>query len=59
MAWWAWTLIGIYVVGFVLIFIGHVAYLQMVSPSLALVRALVWPIFLATGWPHGVPMTMD
>lgn len=24
-----------------------------VTPSLAALRALVWPIWLATGWPQG------
>lgn len=59
MTWWVWTIIGIYVVGFVVVFGFHLVALQMVTPSLALMRALVWPIFWATGWPHGAPLPMD
>jgi hypothetical protein len=54
-----WTIAGIYVAGFVLFLGMHLIFLQMVTPQLALLRALVWPIFWATGWPHGTPMTMD
>lgn len=50
---------GIYVVGFVVVFVFHLMFLQMVTPSLALLRAAVWPIFWATGWPHGTPISMD
>lgn len=59
MAWWAWTSIAIYVAGFLVTFVGHLVFLQMVTPSLALMRAIVWPIFWVTGWPHGTPMPMD
>jgi hypothetical protein len=59
MAWWIWTLVGIYVLGFVVVFVGHLMYLQMVTPGLALLRATAWFIWIPTGWPHGVPLTMD
>jgi hypothetical protein len=59
MTWWIWTLIGIYVMGFLVTFLGHLAYLQMVTPPLAFIRALVWPVFFATGWPGGTPLPMD
>lgn len=58
MAWWVWTLIGVYVVGFV-----GVLWINLMSgPAtipLCLFRALVWPIWIATGWPRGVPLQMD
>jgi hypothetical protein len=59
MPWWIWTLIGVYVVGFIAFLVFHLMMLQMVTPGLALLRSAVWPIFWATGWPHGVPLTMD
>jgi hypothetical protein len=59
MPWWIWTLIGVYVVGFVVFLTVHLLFLQMVTPGLALARSAVWPIFWATGWPHGSPLTMD
>lgn len=59
MAWWIWTLIGTYVAGFVVVLAFHLNFLQMVTPPLALLRAAVWPIYWATGWPHGSPVPMD
>jgi hypothetical protein len=59
MPWWMWAIIGIYVVGFVLVFVGHILFLQMVTPGLAFWRAVFWPIFWLTGWPHGTPLPMD
>lgn len=56
---WTWLFIIIYVVGFATVFALHLMFLQMVTPPLAFLRALFWPIYLATGWPHGVPMPMD
>lgn len=58
MTWWAWTIIGIYVLGFVLIFWLN-ANIGPVTLGLALLRAAVWPIWVTTGWPAGVPLTMD
>lgn len=54
-----WTLTGTYIAGSLVCLVGHLLFLQMVTPSLAFLRAAVWPIFLATGWPHGYPMPMD
>jgi len=59
MIWWIWAIIGSYIAGFLAVFIFHITFLQMVTPSLALLRSLVWPIFWATGWPHGSPLPMD
>jgi len=53
------ALAGIYVLGFCFFFGFHLLFLPMVTPGLAFLRALVWPIFWATGWPHGVPLPMD
>jgi hypothetical protein len=46
-------------IGVVVVFCFHIAFLQMVTPGLALLRAAVWPVFWATGWPHGAPLPMD
>ena len=59
MSWWIWVLIGVYWLGFLVVFVGHLMFLQMVTPELALLRAAVWPIFWATGWPAGTPLPMD
>lgn len=60
---WVWTLLwilgSVYLLGFTVTLYFHITELQMVTPSLALVRSLVWPIYLFTGWPHGVPLTVD
>ncbi len=47
-----WIGLGIYVTGFVLIFILEVN-VGPVTLSLALLRAAVWPVYIATGWPQG------
>lgn len=62
MAWWVWLIIAaatIYLVGFIVVFGVHAIFLQMVTPGLALLRAAVWPIWFATGWPEGEPLPMD
>lgn len=43
----------------VLVFVFHLMFLRMVTVDLAFFRALVWPVFWATGWPHGTPLLMD
>jgi hypothetical protein len=58
MAWWVWTLIGIYIIGF-LFFFWMELMVGPVTPALALMRAVVWPVYWATGWPHGTPLRMD
>ena len=50
---------AIYAIGFFVVLAGHLLFLQMITPGLALLRASVWPVFWATGWPHGVPLPMD
>jgi hypothetical protein len=56
--WW-WVLLGVYIFGFAVVFVGHLMFLQMVTPGLALLRATVWPIFWVTGWPEGEHLPMD
>ncbi len=48
-----------YVIGFLCTLLFHMAYLQMVTLPLALIRAAVWPVWWLTGWPHGAPLPMD
>lgn len=59
MMWWLWDIIAVYVAGFVVVLFGNLIFLPMVTPSLALLRAAVWPIFWLTGWPAGTPLPMD
>lgn len=58
MNWWLWTIVIVYGTGFV-----GVAALEIgsgpVTLGLALLRAALWPIFLATGWPGGMRFPMD
>lgn len=49
----------IYLLGFILVFVLHALFLQMVTFELALVRSAVWPIYLTTGRPYGTPLRMD
>jgi len=55
---WIWILIAVYVVGFAVTLAFNLA-IGPLTFSLCLFRALVWPIFWITGWPHGTPLTMD
>lgn len=48
----------IYLAGFAAIFAINIC-VGPVTLGLALLRALVWPIWWLTGLPHGAPMTMD
>ena len=60
MWWWIWTtVIGIYVVGFGLTFYFHVEMAPNATMPLVLIRCVVWPVFWATGWPHGMTLPMD
>lgn len=53
-----WTLIVIYAAGFAFfLWLGLMS--GPVTPALAFVRAAVWPVYWATGWPHGTPLGMD
>ena len=56
---WIWTLLGIWFAGFILTAIFNAIGSPNVTLPLALLRAAVWPIFWATGWPHGTPLPMD
>lgn len=58
MPWWAWTLLGVYLFGFIFMLWLNLAS-GPVTLGLAFMRALVWPIFLATGWPQGTRFPMD
>ena len=51
--------VAVYIFGFVAMLLVHMMFLQMVTFPLVLLRALGWPIFIVTGWPQGVPLTMD
>ena len=53
------TLITIYVFGFVALLVLQAAVAPNLTIPLMLLRSAVWPIFIATGWPQGVPLTMD
>lgn len=59
MAWWIWTLIGTYVIGFCLTFFFHVGMAPNATLALIFLRCAIWPVFWATGWPHGVPLPTD
>ena len=48
--WLIWTLVIFYTAGFILCLFGHLVFLHMVTPGLAFVRSLVWPIYLLIGW---------
>lgn len=56
---WLIISVAIYAIGFALIIVLHLLALPMVTPALGLLRALVWPIWLITGWPHGTSLPMD
>lgn len=55
---WLKIMLGLYALGFVLMSALQ-ASIGPVTLGLAFVRAVAWPIFLATGWPHGAPLPMD
>jgi hypothetical protein len=45
--------------GFLLTLVMHRLYSQMVTFPLAILRSLLWPVYIFTGWPYGTPLTMD
>lgn len=53
------VLAAIYLAGFLLTLVVNLAPLGMVTFGLALLRSLVWPIWITTGWPRGEPLPMD
>jgi hypothetical protein len=59
MAWYWWLLIVIYGVGAIGTFAFHGMMSQMVTPALAALRAIMWPVFLITGRPYGDRLPMD
>jgi hypothetical protein len=48
-----WTILAIYLVGFGAIFALNIA-MGPVTLGLSLLRAIVWPLWVLTGIPHGV-----
>lgn len=57
MAWWMWTIIGIYGAGFLFAFWFN-AMLGNITLGLTLLRSLLWPLWLAGKIP-GEPLPMD
>jgi hypothetical protein len=56
MIWWiCWTLIGLYAAGFCFTFWIN-ASAGPITVGLAVFRAIVWPLWMATGWPQGEPV---
>jgi hypothetical protein len=53
-----WSIGFIYIAGFLLVLWMNIAS-GPVTLGLSLLRAVVWPLYLATGWPHGVVGGMD
>lgn len=49
----------IYLAGFVFCVSMNATMSPNATPALMLVRSIVWFIYMPTGWPHGVPMTID
>jgi hypothetical protein len=59
-----WWMIGtgigiIYAAGFIFVFIASGAGAGPPDMQLTLLRSLVWPLYVATGHPHGTPYPMD
>lgn len=53
-----WSLVGLYVFGFVTVLFLNLN-IGPVTPGLALVRAVVWPLWVTTGRPAGERLPMD
>lgn len=58
MPWLGWTLLATYLLGFAVILVANLT-VGPLTFSLCLARALVWPVWITTGWPHGTPLRMD
>lgn len=58
MGWW-WVLIAIYLLGFAFVFFINANLNGMITLPLCLLRALLWPLWLLTGHPHGSLLPMD
>ena len=52
-------LAAIYLTGFLVTMVVNLAPLGMVSFGLALLRSILWPVWIVTGWPRGEPIPMD
>lgn len=59
MPWWGWTLLVVYFAGCFITLHFQATIAPNATLGLVMLRAGVWPIYWATGWPHGVPLTMD
>lgn len=59
MTWWMWLLLAIYFAGFMVTMHFNITMSPNATLGLMTLRASLWPIYWATGWPHGVPLTMD
>lgn len=59
MVWWVWILAAVYVIGFGITVHFHFVIAPNATLGLFLLRCFLWPIFWATGWPHGLPLMMD
>lgn len=55
---WLFLLI-VYAAGFLVTMVVNLAPLGMVTFGLALLRSLVWPVWITTGRPCGTPLPMD
>lgn len=53
------ALATIYLAGFLVTMVVSLAPLGMVTFRLALLRSLLWPVWITTGWPRGEPLPMD
>lgn len=53
-----WWLVGV-AYGIVVVGAMYINSQLPVTLPLALLRSIVWPIWLTTGWPHGQRMPMD
>lgn len=58
MKWWLLGFAIFYAAGFSMILILNLC-IGPVTPGLALVRAAVWPVWIATGRPEGQRAMMD
>lgn len=58
MTFWIWFFVALYFVGFMCVFVLNLN-IGPVTPGLAFVRAVVWPLWLATGWPSGTVQPFD
>lgn len=53
------ALAAIYLTGFLVTMVVNLAPLGMVTFRLALLRSLLWPVWITTGRPRGEPLPMD